>query len=94
MECGADAMPVSPTSILHRRRLTFAGAEGFDFAENLKARAERTSISGPSMNPFANLPPQQAPKSVAEPPKPEIRKQHKVPDAFQERILKGDFYMD
>jgi hypothetical protein len=35
-------------------------------------------------------------KSVAimEPPVREMPKQPKVPDAMQERILKGDFYMD
>jgi hypothetical protein len=35
-------------------------------------------------------------KSVAimEPPAREMPKQPKVPDAMQERILKGDFYMD
>jgi hypothetical protein len=29
-----------------------------------------------------------------EPPTRDIPKQPKMPDAFQERILKGDFYMD
>jgi hypothetical protein len=35
-------------------------------------------------------------KSVAimEPPVREMPQQPKVPDAMQERILKGDFYMD
>lgn len=70
--------------------------EGYNFAENLRSRAERGSISGP--------PPMLSPggathhraKSVAimEPPAREMPKQPKVPDAMQERILKGDFYMD
>ncbi|KAH7077171.1 hypothetical protein FB567DRAFT_534668 [Paraphoma chrysanthemicola] len=65
--------------------------EGYNFAENLRSRAERGSVSGP--------PPMlghQRAKSVAimEPPVREMPKQPKVPDAMQERILKGDFYMD
>jgi hypothetical protein len=41
-------------------------------------------------------PTHQRAKSVAimEPPVREMPKQPKVPDAMQERILKGDFYMD
>jgi len=70
--------------------------EGFDFAENLRARAERTSVSGPGIPPAGMQIAHQRAKSVATPeaPKPEMRKQRPVPDAFQERILKGDFYMD
>lgn len=76
----------------------FFSAEGYDFAENLRARAERTSISGNAGHTMPQLPlaPHQRSKSVAvmEPPKSELPKQRQVPDAFQERILKGDFYMD
>ena len=32
--------------------------------------------------------------AVAEPPVKEMPKAPKAPDHFQERILKGDFYMD
>jgi hypothetical protein len=32
--------------------------------------------------------------TVMEPPVREMPKQPRVPDAMQERILKGDFYMD
>ena len=32
--------------------------------------------------------------TIMEPPAREMPKQPKVPDAMQERILKGDFYMD
>jgi len=73
-------------------------AEGFDFAENMRARAQRSSISGNfgmTQQPHSS-PPQNhhRSKSMAmEPPKAEVPKQTR-PDAFQERILKGDFYMD
>jgi len=68
--------------------------EGYNFAENLRSRAERGSISGPS--PMLGAHGHQRAKSVAimEPPAREMPKQPKVPDAMQERILKGDFYMD
>lgn len=66
--------------------------DGFNFADNLKTRAERASISGPSMP----VPSHHRAKSAAamEPPIREVPKPAKAPDAFQERILKGDFYMD
>lgn len=68
--------------------------EGYNFAENLRSRAERGSISGPSS--MSSIPTHQRAKSVAimEPPVREMPKQPKQPDAMQERILKGDFYMD
>ncbi|KAJ4370414.1 hypothetical protein N0V83_004932 [Neocucurbitaria cava] len=70
--------------------------EGYNFAENLRSRAERGSVSGPPpmLSPGGNT--HQRAKSVAimEPPAREMPKQPKVPDAMQERILKGDFYMD
>ncbi|KAJ4411222.1 hypothetical protein N0V91_001598 [Didymella pomorum] len=75
--------------------LTWSSAgEGYNFAENLRSRAERGSISGPP--PMMNVPTHQRAKSVAimEPPVREMPKQPKQPDAMQERILKGDFYMD
>ncbi|KAE9971271.1 hypothetical protein BLS_004498 [Venturia inaequalis] len=67
--------------------------QGYDFAENLRSRAERSSISGGIPQPTAV---HQRAKSVTvmEPPQREMPKQPKMPDAFQERILKGDFYMD
>jgi hypothetical protein len=68
--------------------------EGYNFAENLRSRAERGSMSGPPPMLSANT--HQRAKSVAimEPPVREMPQQPKVPDAMQERILKGDFYMD
>jgi hypothetical protein len=69
--------------------------EGYNFAENLRNRAERTSMSGTHPLHSPSQPHQRA-KSVAimEPPVREMPKQPKIPDAMQERILKGDFYMD
>lgn len=69
--------------------------EGYNFAENLRSRAERGSISGPSGMLSPSPPTHQRAKSVTimEPPAREMPKP-KVPDAMQERILKGDFYMD
>ncbi|KAF2112451.1 hypothetical protein BDV96DRAFT_162685 [Lophiotrema nucula] len=73
-----------------------ANGEGYNFAENLRSRAERTSVSG--THPIHSRPDQQhqRAKSVAimEPPVKEMPKTARVPDAMQERILKGDFYMD
>jgi hypothetical protein len=68
--------------------------EGYNFAENLRSRAERGSVSGPP--PVFHNGGHQRAKSVAvmEPPVREMPKQPKAPDAMQERILKGDFYMD
>lgn len=71
--------------------------EGYNFAENLRTRAERGSISG-GIQPMQNMNAQQHHRAksvtVMEPPAREMPKQPKVPDAMQERILKGDFYMD
>lgn len=79
--------------------LTLSLLEGYDFAEKLRARAERSSISNGYLAQVNPSPPTSQPhqrsKSVAimEPLKAETPKQQR-PDAFQERILKGDFYMD
>ncbi|KAG5978811.1 hypothetical protein E4U55_005899 [Claviceps digitariae] len=86
-----------------------ADQQGFNFSEQLRSRAEssvtgaRPSFSLASSPPRAALhhdrarsvsdmaqPPVQPPKAPVQRPKQEPRK----PDAFQERILKGDFYMD
>jgi len=76
-------------------QIVVLAGQGFDFAENLRSRAERSSVSAPTGMP--NSPPShQRAKSVTimEPPVQEMPRQPKMPDAFQERILKGDFYMD
>lgn len=74
--------------------------EGFTWSEQLRSRAERSSsISSPiGAAPPASPcePPRSAPLAAPEPPpqKPPAKKERQVPDHFQERILKGDFYMD
>ncbi|CAD6587584.1 MAG: hypothetical protein ASARMPREDX12_002937 [Alectoria sarmentosa] len=72
--------------------------EGFNWSEQIKNRAERsasinsqapaTPATGPSNNAKA------ASASAAEQPIKEMPKSPGKPDHFQERILKGDFYMD
>ena len=73
---------------------------GFDFAENLRSRAERSSVSaasGMSSYPPAGMTTTHSrAKSVAttEQPVREMPKAPRVPDPIQERMLRGDFYMD
>ncbi|KAI9856914.1 MAG: hypothetical protein M1824_005068 [Vezdaea acicularis] len=66
--------------------------EGFNWSGSLSRRAEeRASFSNPS------APTQQRAASTAAPvsaPVQETPKPVRAPDHFQERILKGDFYMD
>ncbi|KAF2429919.1 hypothetical protein EJ08DRAFT_634771 [Tothia fuscella] len=84
-------------NVCHANLSLLLVGQGFDFAENLRNRAERSSVTGPSAATAPQSPPlHQRAKSVAvmEPPTQETPKQPRRPDAFQERILKGDFYMD
>jgi hypothetical protein len=83
---------------------------GFNWSEQLRSRAEssvsqsqRPSFStSPSSAKPTQMPMHERAKSVSEMPTPPIavpapippRPERKKPDAFQERILKGDFYMD
>jgi len=69
--------------------------EGYNFAENLRSRAERGSVSGPPpmLSPSGTTHHRAKSVTIMEPPVREIPKP-RVPDAMQERILKGDFYMD
>jgi len=87
-----------------------AEGSGFNWSEQLRSRAESsvsqsqrptfsTSPSDKQM-PF-HVPAYERTKSVSEMPAPPttanpppVRPVRKQPDAFQERILKGDFYMD
>ncbi|KAK7550682.1 hypothetical protein BKA81DRAFT_375871 [Phyllosticta paracitricarpa] len=85
----------SPPSATTAPTSATKGRDGFSFAENMRTRAERhASIS--SIPGRVSPPVHQRAKSVAtmEPPIREMPKTAKAPDAFQERILKGDFYMD
>ncbi|KAL8871988.1 MAG: hypothetical protein Q9174_002303 [Haloplaca sp. 1 TL-2023] len=75
--------------------------EGFDWSEQLRCRAGRSAsitnppTSAPTVSPrerqatTTTAPPVEAPKKPT--PKPV---DPRIPDHFQERILKGDFYMD
>jgi len=78
---------------------TFNG-EGFNWSEQLRSRAQRSSsITSPPPPPAPAVVPVREHQRAAsttqmEAPVKEIPKQPKVPDHFQERILKGDFYMD
>ncbi|KAI9814747.1 MAG: hypothetical protein M1827_003013 [Pycnora praestabilis] len=72
--------------------------EGFNWSESLRSRAERTSsvnVPAHAGSAIAQSHHQRA-TSIAtmEPPVQEMPKTPKAPDPFQERILKGDFYMD
>ena len=83
--------------------------QGFNWSEQLRSRAE-SSVSGarPSFSLASTSPPRHAAnhdraKSVSDMPAPPAqaaavksppRQERQKPDAFQERILKGDFYMD
>ena len=79
---------------------------GFNWSEQLRSRAE-SSVSQTQRPSFSAASPAKPPamhersKSVSEMPAPPTtvsapvqRPARKQPDAFQERILKGDFYMD
>lgn len=90
-------------SVGMNRRLTVhvPTGEGFNWSDNLRTRAERGSIAGPAGGGGVGQPlganNHARAKSVAtmEPPVQEMpRAPPQKPDHFQERILKGDFYMD
>jgi hypothetical protein len=79
---------------------------GFNWSEQLRSRAE-SSVSQTQRPSFSTSPngpkPHDRTKSVSEMPTPPVavpppaaaaRPIRQQPDAFQERILKGDFYMD
>ncbi|KAL8737479.1 MAG: hypothetical protein Q9181_001639 [Wetmoreana brouardii] len=73
--------------------------EGYDWAEQLRSRAGRSSsiTSPPTSAPAVSTRERQAataPTPPVEVPRKPPPKQDRVPDHFQERILKGDFYMD
>lgn len=79
-------------------RLRFLG-DGFNWSDNFRSRAERSSIGGAGGTMTGAAPAgggHSRAKSVAtmEQPVREAPKPVNVPDHFQERILKGDFYMD
>lgn len=86
-----------------------ADQQGFNWSEQLRSRAE-SSVSAASRQSFSFGSPPRAgavahdrTRSVSDMPQPpaqaptvpqQPRQEKPKPDAFQERILKGDFYMD
>ncbi|MCJ1381004.1 hypothetical protein MMC17_004113 [Xylographa soralifera] len=68
--------------------------EGFNWSDQLRTRAQRSSsITSPPATSAAPAQDQTRAASIVTPVK-EPPKVSKAPDHFQERILKGDFYMD
>jgi len=106
----ATPLSVTVDTSLHFRRHSLltsvsASGEGFNWSDNFRTRAERGSIVGTSPSAPSGMAMGNAgggharAKSVAvmEPPPAAAMpppKESKKPDHFQERILKGDFYMD
>ena len=92
----------TPTSSSKPQMLTFnvSIGEGFNWSDNLRTRSERGSIAAPGggIPGIVGQNNHSRAKSVAtEAPvreMPSAPKEQKRPDHFQERILKGDFYMD
>ena len=85
-----------PEYLLENYSLTSSSTgEGYNFAENLRSLAERGSVSGPPpmLSPSGTTHHRAKSVTIMEPPVREMPKP-RVPDAMQERILKGDFYMD
>lgn len=93
------------TSMLTTMSAPGASGEGFNWSDNFRTRAERGSIVGTSAAAPVGVSASNAgggharaksvatmepPPAAAMPPPKESRK----PDHMQERILKGDFYMD
>ena len=89
----------SPSSKQGSNLLPRRVGEGFNWSDQLRSRAQRSSSINSGSPPAAPPAPRTehhraASATAMEPPVKEIPKAPKVPDAFQERILKGDFYMD
>ena len=72
--------------------------EGFNWPEQIKNRAERSASINSQAPPAQAAGPSSHQKatsvSATEQPIKEMPKSPRQPDHFQERILKGDFYMD
>ncbi|KAG6040489.1 hypothetical protein E4U41_000432 [Claviceps citrina] len=101
----SNTMPSrAPSDIVNSR----ADQPGFNWSEQLRSRAESSVTGARPSFPLASSPPRTtAPhhdraRSVSDmmqppvqaPPAQRSRQEPRKPDAFQERILKGDFYMD
>jgi len=78
------------------------GEGGFNLSEQLRSRAQSSVSQSQRPNFSSAMKSSERAMSVSEMPKPPsavsppvaARPQRQKPDAFQERILKGDFYMD
>ncbi|MCJ1371646.1 hypothetical protein MMC20_002865 [Loxospora ochrophaea] len=70
--------------------------EGFNWSEQLRSRAQRSSSTANATNQPLPAPPnhQRAATVASVEPQKAAPKTPQPPDHFQERILKGDFYMD
>ncbi|KAL9103008.1 MAG: hypothetical protein Q9163_001898 [Psora crenata] len=72
--------------------------EGFNWTEQIRNRAERSaSITQRPAPPASAVPQDHYKAAIVAPPERPVKEAPKVPrkpDHFQERILKGDFYMD
>lgn len=97
-----DASP-SKSNFMSRN----TGEGGFNWSDSMRTRAERSSSisgffggGGSGSGPNSGSPPSAAAHHKApsvssmEQPVKEVPKTPRAPDHFQERILKGDFYMD
>ncbi|KAL9121849.1 MAG: hypothetical protein Q9187_001596 [Circinaria calcarea] len=96
---GSSSSPYSETGTLKKTSNIFAFriGDGFNWSDQLRSRAQRSSSITSPPNPVAlsSRDHQRAVSLAAvEPPVKEMPKAPKAPDYLQERILKGDFYMD
>ena len=87
-------------ALIYEHWLTYSRfiGDGFNWSEQIRNRAERSASVTQRPSPPTTITPQEHHKaaSVAAPEQPikEMPKVPRKPDHFQERILKGDFYMD
>ena len=99
---GLSSSQKSPSDYAKRLSNQFnqRSGEGFKWSEQLRSRAERSSSITSPITTTPGVSPREPPKSsttaTSQPPvQPQpVKWERPKPDAFQERILKGDFYMD
>lgn len=93
----SSSSTLPPSKLSNPFNRTTGESSGFNWSNEMRNRAQRSSsITSPTGTLSASLFPQKpatiAPAPVP-PPSPTVKRQT-PPDHFQERILKGDFYMD
>ena len=99
---GLSSSQKSPSDFAKRLSNQFnqRSGEGFKWSEQLRSRAERsssvTSPTAAASGVSPREPPRTAPAAAAPPPAQDqsAKWERPKPDAFKERILMGDFYMD